>query len=199
MTALDSSQVIAVVGAGAMGAGIAQVAAKAGHPVLLYDVGAGAAQNGLDRIADGLAKLVERGRMDEIDRGALLERISIVHELDGLASAALVIEAVVEKLEIKQQLFASLENFCAEDVILASNTSSLSITAIGAGLARPERLLGMANLRYTHATRPALSSTAWRAHSMPRACACYRKAPPKPPPSTRSCAIAAGFAWGRSS
>ena len=143
MTALDSSQVIAVVGAGAMGAGIAQVAAKAGHPVLLYDVGAGAAQNGLDRIADGLAKLVERGRMDEIDRGALLERISIVHELAGLASAALVIEAVVEKLEIKQQLFASLENFCAEDVILASNTSSLSITAIGAGLARPERLLGM--------------------------------------------------------
>ena len=77
MAPLESSQVIAVVGAGAMGAGIAQVAVKAGHPVLLYDVGAGAAQKGLDKIAGGLAKLVERGRMDEAERGALLNRISI--------------------------------------------------------------------------------------------------------------------------
>jgi 3-hydroxybutyryl-CoA dehydrogenase len=143
MTALDTSQVIAVVGAGAMGAGIAQVAAKAGHPVLLHDAGADAAQKGLDRIADGLAKLVERGRMDEADRGALLARISIADELSALAPAALVIEAIVEKLEVKQQVFAELECLCGDDVILATNTSSLSITAIGAGLARPERLVGM--------------------------------------------------------
>jgi len=77
MAPLDSKQAIAVVGAGAMGMGIAQVAAKAGHPVLLYDVGVGAAQKGLDRIAGGLAKLVERGRMDEAERSALLGRISI--------------------------------------------------------------------------------------------------------------------------
>jgi 3-hydroxybutyryl-CoA dehydrogenase len=81
--------------------------------------------------------------MDEAERGALLRRISIVDELAGLAPAALVIEAIVEKLEVKQQLFAELENLCGEDVVLASNTSSLSITAISAGLARPERLLGM--------------------------------------------------------
>ncbi len=143
MSALDSSQIIAVVGAGAMGAGIAQVAAKAGHPVLLHDAGAGAAQKGLDRIAEGLAKLVERGRMDEAERGALLARISIADELSALAPAALVIEAIVEKIEVKQQVFAELENLCANDVILASNTSSLSITALGVGLARPERLVGM--------------------------------------------------------
>jgi 3-hydroxybutyryl-CoA dehydrogenase len=143
MPALDTGQVIAVVGAGAMGSGIAQVAAKAGHPVLLHDAGAGAAHKGLDRIAAGLAKLVERGRMDESERDALLARISIVDELAGLAPAALVIEAIVEKLEVKQQVFAELENLCGDEVILASNTSSLSITAIGAGLARPERLVGM--------------------------------------------------------
>jgi len=143
MQALDTSKVIAVVGAGAMGAGIAQVAAKAGHPVLLHDAGTGAAQKGIERIAEGLGKLVERGRMQEAERSALLARISIADELTGLAPAALVIEAIVEKLEVKQQVFAELENICGDDVILASNTSSLSITAIGADLARPERLLGM--------------------------------------------------------
>jgi len=81
--------------------------------------------------------------MQEAERNALLARISIVDELAGLASAALVIEAIVEKLEVKQQVFAELENLCGDDVILASNTSSLSITAIGAGLVRPERLVGM--------------------------------------------------------
>jgi len=143
MAALDSSQVIAVVGAGAMGSGIAQVAAQAGHPVVLHDASAGAAQKGIDKIAGGLAKLVERGRMDEAERGALLNRISIADELAGLASAALVVEAIVESLEVKQRVFAELETLCGDDVVLASNTSSLSITAIGAGLARPERLVGM--------------------------------------------------------
>ncbi|MDH3764136.1 MAG: 3-hydroxyacyl-CoA dehydrogenase NAD-binding domain-containing protein, partial [Gammaproteobacteria bacterium] len=108
MQALDTSKVIAVVGAGAMGAGIAQVAAKAGHPVLLHDADTGAAQKGIERIAEGLAKLVERGRMQEAERSALLARISITDELTGLAPAALVIEAIVEKLEVKQQVFAEL-------------------------------------------------------------------------------------------
>ncbi|MCP4471991.1 MAG: 3-hydroxyacyl-CoA dehydrogenase PaaC [Gammaproteobacteria bacterium] len=143
MEALDSSQVIAVVGAGTMGSGIAQVAAKAGHPVLLYDAGAGAARKGRDKIAGGLAILVERGSMDEAERSEMLERISIVDGLAGLASAALVIEAIVEKLEIKQQVFAELEELCGDDVVLATNTSSLSISAIGADLSRPERLVGM--------------------------------------------------------
>ena len=143
MSALDTSEVIAVVGAGAMGSGIAQVAAAAGHPVLLYDDVDGVAEKGLHRIADGLAKLVERGRMQAVDRAALLDRIEVVGELRQLAPAALVIEAIVENLEIKQQVFAELEEICGSRVVLASNTSSLSITAISAALERPERLLGM--------------------------------------------------------
>ncbi len=143
MTALDSRETIGVVGAGAMGAGIAQVAAAAGHPVLLYDAGEGAAARGLERIGSGLARQVERGRMRADESEALLARISIVDEIGGLAPAALVIEAVVEDLVVKKSLLAELESICASDVILASNTSSLSITAIGASLERPGRLLGM--------------------------------------------------------
>ncbi len=143
MTALDSSGLVAVVGAGAMGSGIAQVAANAGHPVLLYDVGDGAAQQGLERIGAGLAKRVERGRISAAEHESLLQRISVADSLAQLAPAALVIEAIVENLEIKRQLFAELESICGADVILASNTSSLSISAIGAALKRPERLLGM--------------------------------------------------------
>ncbi len=143
MSALQTNEVIAVVGAGAMGSGIAQVAAKAGHPVLLYDAVDGVAEKGLHRIADGLTKLVERGRMKEFDRATLLDRIKVVGELAELAPAALVIEAIVEKLEVKQRVFAELEEICGARVILASNTSSLSITAISAALERPERLLGM--------------------------------------------------------
>ncbi len=143
MAALDSSKTVAVVGAGAMGAGIAQVAAAAGHPVLLYDVGEGAAARGLEGIGAGLAKLVERGKIEADARAALLARISIVDDLSGLAPAALVIEAIVEDLGVKQALFAEIESICGDEVILASNTSSLSITAIGAALQRPERLLGM--------------------------------------------------------
>ncbi len=143
MAALGTDRIIAVVGAGAMGSGIAQVAAAAGHPVLLYDAVDGAAQKGFDRVAAGLAKLVERGRMAGDERDALLQRITLVGSLSELAPAALVIEAIVEKLDVKQQVFAELEDICGDEVILASNTSSLSITAIGAGLRRPERLLGM--------------------------------------------------------
>lgn len=143
MSALDTNKVIAVIGAGAMGAGIAQVAAGAGHPVLLYDAVDGVAEKGLHRIADGLTRLVERGRMDEVERGAQLDRITVAGEFRELAPAVLVIEAIVEKLEVKQQVFAELEEICGARVILASNTSSLSITAISAALERPERLLGM--------------------------------------------------------
>ena len=233
MVALDSSQVIAVVGAGAMGAGIAQVAAKAGHPVLLYDVGAGAAQKGLDKIAGGLAKLVERGRMDEAERSALLDRISIADKLAELEPAALVIEAIVENLEVKQQVFAELEALCDDDVVLATNTSSLSITAIAAGLSRPERLLGMhffnpapimklveivSGLATDRGIADSIFATAesWgklavHARSTPgfivnrvarpfyaEGLRLLRRARRRSPPSTRSCVIAAVFAWGRS-
>lgn len=143
MAALSTEQTIAIIGAGTMGAGMAQVAAKAGHTVLLFDVAEGAAAQGIERTAKGLDKLVERGRMSAEDKDALISRMTPVSSLQALASAALVVEVIVENLKIKQDLFAQLEDICSDEVILATNTSSLSVTSIGANLQRPERLVGM--------------------------------------------------------
>lgn len=143
MLTIDNSAVIGVIGAGTMGAGIAQVAANAGHPVLLYDAFEGAAQKGFDGIAKGLSKLVERNKMSSAERDALLERITLVDSLDAFAPARVVIEVIVEKLEVKQSVFAQLEAICGNDTILATNTSSISVTAIGSQLKRPQNLVGM--------------------------------------------------------
>lgn len=143
MPALDKSNSVAVIGAGTMGAGVAQVAANAGHTVLLYDAAVGAAQKGKDITATGLNKLVQRGRISEQQRDELLARITPVDNIEQLASATLFIEAIVERLDIKQQLFQQLESIASDQAIMASNTSSISITAIGSALKRPERLLGM--------------------------------------------------------
>lgn len=143
MAALSTDATIAVIGAGTMGAGIAQVAAQAGHAVLLHDAVEGAVEQGIARTAKGLERQVERGRMSGGDRDALLARIHPAPRLDDFAPAALVVEAIVEDLEVKRELFRRLEAICGETTILATNTSSLSITAIGAALKRPERLVGM--------------------------------------------------------
>jgi 3-hydroxybutyryl-CoA dehydrogenase len=143
MSALSPTDTIAVIGAGTMGAGIAQVAAKAGHPVLLFDAMAGAAQSGKDKTAQGLDRLVEKGKMTRDDVDALLARITVVDALNDLAPAKLVVEAIIENLEIKQDVFGKLENICGADTILASNTSSISLTAIGAKLKDSSRLVGM--------------------------------------------------------
>ena len=143
MSALGKDQIIAVIGAGTMGAGMAQVAAAAGHPVLLFDVAEGAAVRGIAGIGKGLDKLVERGKMSAETRTDLLARLTPAASLADLAPAALVIEAIVENLQVKQDLFRQLEDICGADTILASNTSSLSITAIGAALQRPQQLVGM--------------------------------------------------------
>jgi 3-hydroxybutyryl-CoA dehydrogenase len=143
MTALPTSATIAVIGAGTMGAGIAQVAAAAGHTVLLHDVAVGAVARGIAGVKGGLDKLVERQKMSGDARAALLARIRPVELLDEISGAALVIEAVIEKLAVKHELFATLEKIVAPDALLASNTSSLSITEISAHLARPERVVGM--------------------------------------------------------
>ena len=100
MTRFTTDSVIAVIGAGTMGAGIAQVAASAGHPVLLFDAAEGAAQRGIDNTAKGLAKLIERGKMSQADVDALLSRLTPVDALADLAPAGLVIEAIVERLVI---------------------------------------------------------------------------------------------------
>ncbi len=143
MGALPSNTIVGVVGAGTMGAGIAQVAAKAGHQVLLYDAIEGAADLGLERIELGLKKLVQRNKLSAAECDCLLSRITPCDSIESLAPAKLVVEAIVEKLEIKQQVFSRLENVCSEDTILATNTSSISVTAIGAGLSRPENFVGM--------------------------------------------------------
>ncbi len=143
MSALSSTDTVAIIGAGTMGAGIAQVAAKAGHPVLLYDAMEGAAQAGKNRTAKGLSRLVEKGKMTQDDVDALMARIDIAAKLEDLAPAKLVIEAIVENIEIKQKVFSQLEDICSQDTIMASNTSSISLTAIGSKLKRSSQLVGM--------------------------------------------------------
>jgi 3-hydroxybutyryl-CoA dehydrogenase len=143
VAALNKSTVVGVVGAGTMGAGIAQVAAAAGHQVLLYDAADGAVENGLARTNQGLDRQVERRKMSAETRTAIMSRIQACGELSDLAPAGLVIEAVIEDLEIKRKILSQLQDLCAPDAVMASNTSSISITAIGAALKRPEQLVGM--------------------------------------------------------
>jgi len=143
MRKLDNTDLIAVIGAGAMGAGIAQVAAVAGHPVLLYDTRENAASNAIVDIGKQLARQVEKGRMTAQAHHASLERLQVAATLHALADSALVIEAIVENLEIKRELFITLETICSHTCIFASNTSSISMTQLAAQLQYPERMLGM--------------------------------------------------------
>ena len=140
---MSPSHTVGVVGAGTMGAGIAQVAAAAGHTVLLCDALPGVAESAKARMADTLAKLVGKGRMTAADRDALLGRIQPCAEIAALAPARLVIEAIVENFTAKQNLFRQLETFVAADALLATNTSSLSVTEIAASLTQPGRFAGM--------------------------------------------------------
>lgn len=140
---LSSTAVVAVVGTGAMGAGIAQVAAAAGHPVKLLDARPGAADKAITGIRAQFAKLAEKGRLSPDAADAASARLSAAQALDELADAALVVEAIVENLEAKQKLFTDLEARVGADCLFGTNTSSISVTAIGAALARPERLAGL--------------------------------------------------------
>ena len=143
MTALNTNARIAVIGAGAMGAGIAQVAAQAGHPVLLLDNRPGAAAQAIEGIDRQLGKRVENGKLSAESRSATIARLHAVEAIEALAECELIIEAIVENLEVKRALFRQLEGICGEHCILASNTSSLSITSIAAQLNHPQRLLGL--------------------------------------------------------
>ncbi|MGO2369542.1 MAG: 3-hydroxyacyl-CoA dehydrogenase [Serratia sp. (in: enterobacteria)] len=134
---------VAVIGAGTMGIGIAHVAARAGHQVLLFDIAATAAQRALDALGQRLRLRVASGKADAASTEALLARIHPVDALSQLADSELVIEAVAEKLPIKQSLFRELEALCSPATLFASNTSSLSITAIAGALQHPQRLAGL--------------------------------------------------------
>ncbi|MFD7609986.1 3-hydroxyacyl-CoA dehydrogenase [Streptomyces sp. NPDC059828] len=141
--AVGPDRTVVVVGTGTMGQGIAQVALVAGHPVRLYDVLPGRAQEASDAIAARLDRLVAKGRLDPAARDAACERLHPAASLDELADAALVVEAVLERLDAKQELFTALEKIVADDCLLATNTSSLSVTAIAGALRVPGRFVGL--------------------------------------------------------
>lgn len=140
---IPAGSVVGVIGAGAMGAGIAQVALQAGHVVRLLDKAPGAADKAVRSITATLARLVEKGKLAREAAVACGERLSVAEAPFDLRDAAIVIEAVVERLEVKRALFAELEGIVAPGCILATNTSSLSITAVAAGLREPQRVVGM--------------------------------------------------------
>ncbi|MFI5677171.1 3-hydroxyacyl-CoA dehydrogenase [Streptomyces cellulosae] len=143
MTALDLSSPVAVVGAGTMGQGIAQVALVAGHSVRLYDALPGRAREAAGAIGARLDRLVEKDRLAAADRDTARARLLPAESITDLADCALVVEAVLERLDVKQDLFRALEDVVGEDCLLATNTSSLSVTAIGGALRNPGRLVGL--------------------------------------------------------
>ncbi|WP_275674920.1 3-hydroxyacyl-CoA dehydrogenase [Streptomyces sp. MUM 178J] len=141
--AVGPGDVVAVVGTGTMGQGIAQVALVAGHPVRLHDAAPGRAQEAAKGISARLDRLVEKGRMEPSQRDAALKRLHPAAELAELADAALVVEAVLERLDVKQVLFTALEEIVSRDCLLATNTSSLSVTAVAGALKHPGRFVGL--------------------------------------------------------
>lgn len=143
MQGIPASARVAVIGAGTMGSGIAQVAATAGHRVVLHDASAEAVARGREAIAASLATLVSKGKLDQGHADDMLARIEPATTLESVADCGLVIEAVVEDRDVKRDLFLAIESLVGPDCILASNTSSLSITELAQGLGRPGRLVGM--------------------------------------------------------
>ncbi len=136
-------QITGIAGSGAMGSGIAQVAATAGQQVLIFDTNGEALQRAEKNLVATLNKLTEKGKITTEQQQAILGRIQFVADLNQFAKCDLVIEAIVEKLEIKQNLFKQLEAVVTEKCVLATNTSSLSIASIAGACKHPERVLGI--------------------------------------------------------
>ncbi|MET3726625.1 3-hydroxybutyryl-CoA dehydrogenase [Fictibacillus halophilus] len=138
-----SIQNIMVIGAGQMGSGIAQVCAQAGYSVVLHDMQEEFVQKGIGIISKNLNRSVEKGRLDESEKESILSRITASVSLENASNADLVIEAVIENMDVKTQLFKMLDQYAPAHTILASNTSSLPITEIAAATNRPEKVIGM--------------------------------------------------------
>ncbi len=134
---------VMVIGAGQMGGGIAQVAAVAGYDVTVRDIAENFVQKGLAAIDKNLARLVEKGRMSQVDKDAAVARLKGTTDLEPAREADIVIEAAVEKMDLKRAVFGELDQLCRPEVILATNTSSLPITEIAAATKRPDRVIGM--------------------------------------------------------
>ena len=134
---------VVVIGGGTMGLDIAQVFARKGFDVVVRDIKDEIIQASEARLNKGLDKLVAKGKMDEAGKQAILDKMSFTTDLNAAADADLVVEAAIENLEIKKSIFAELDAICKPETILASNTSSISITAIAAATKRPDRFIGM--------------------------------------------------------
>ncbi len=134
---------VVVIGGGTMGLDIAQVFARKGFDVVVRDIKDEIIQASEARLNKGLDKLVAKGKMDEAGKQAILDKMSFTTDLNAAADADLVVEAAIENLEIKKSIFAELDTICKPETILASNTSSISITAIAAATKRPDRFIGM--------------------------------------------------------
>ena len=134
---------VGVVGCGIMGSGIAEVCARSGYEVVVREISEELLQKGLERIRKSMAKGVKRGKLTREEMDAALARIQGTTEMKDFAPCDLVIEAVVEKMEVKKQVFAELDAICPPHAILASNTSSLCITEMASATRRPDKVLGM--------------------------------------------------------
>jgi 3-hydroxybutyryl-CoA dehydrogenase len=134
---------VGVVGLGTMGAGIAQISVQSGHETVGREVSLDLAERGRETIDRYLTRGVEKRRLSQQELEAALERLTLTTELEDLADCDLVIEAIVEELEPKRELFTALDRIVAEDTVLATNTSALSVTEIAAATERPERVVGM--------------------------------------------------------
>lgn len=134
---------IGIVGAGLMGAGIAQIAAQAGMTVRLYDTDRAALVRGRDQVRKGLLRLVDKGHLDQGGLDAAMDHIVDTQDLGDVASAGAVIEAVVERLEVKKDVFAALSAAADDSTLLATNTSAISISEIAGSAGRPDQIIGM--------------------------------------------------------
>ncbi len=143
MHTVDGVETVGVVGAGTMGAGIAQVAATAGYEVVMRDVETEFVEDGLDRIDDSLGRLVSRESLTEATAAAARRRIDGTTDLAELEDVDLVVEAVLEQMDVKQDVFASLDEITSEGAVLATNTSTLSVTTIAAATERPGDVVGL--------------------------------------------------------
>ncbi len=140
---VEDIKTIGVCGAGTMGAGIAQTAAVSGFNVILRDISDEALERGMNIIKKSLARIVKKGKMSQEDADAVVARIKTTKELSDLKDADYVIEAVFEKMELKKEIFGELDKITRPEVVLATNTSSLSITEIAASTGRPDKVVGM--------------------------------------------------------